>query len=214
MLVMMIILPNFVVFEGGDGSGTTTQLGKLKERFAANAEFSLPRLFDTFEPSSGPIGRLIRHGLNGEIPMKNETIAFLFAADRNEHLYGPDGIVEHCKRGDLVACDRYLLSSLVYQGITCGEELPALLNRDFPLPELCFFLDIDPLIAQNRIKNRTQKEIYETLDFQIQVRERYKNELAKLDKASLVEIIDASLPPDEVAAQVWSALQKLPIFKG
>ena len=224
----MKILNNFVVFEGGDGSGTSTQMEILKSSFTAQPGLgffnvyppkgpgSSPlRLFPTFEPSDGPIGRFIRSALRGEISLKNETLAFLFAADRNEHLFGPGGIEEHAKLGDLVVCDRYILSSLVYQGITCGEELPVRLNSSFPLPEVLIFFDVAPEIAQKRMENRQKKDIYEFLEFQVQVRERYRALLPEFEAAGCkVVIIDASRPPDEVADEVWKILQKMPILKG
>jgi dTMP kinase len=203
----MDILRNFAIFEGGDGSGTTTQLRLLEERLG-------PRLFSTFEPTDHPIGKIIRQGLKGEIPLKAETIARLFAADRGEHLFGTDGIAARCGRGELAISDRYVPSSLVYQGITCGEELPAMLNRDFPAPELIVFFDVDPETAQKRMESRSEKEIYEYLEFQIEVRRRYKAVLPRFEaQGVMVETVDASLPPNEVAAQVWAALQKMPIFK-
>jgi len=144
-----------------------------------------------------------------------ETVAMLFAADRNEHLFGPGGIAEHCKNGELAVSDRYIPSSLVYQGITCGEELPESLNKGFPGPELLLFLDIDPETANKRIKMRTNREIYEYLDFQIRVRQRYISLLPKLSaQGVIVRTIDASPPPEEVAAGIWNVIQKMPIFKG
>ena len=209
----MEILKNFAVLEGPDGSGTTTQLNILENFFQENRK-SLPYLFKTFEPTNGSIGKLIRANLRKEVIFSPETVALLFAADRNEHLWGPGGIVEHCKAGELVVSDRYLPSSLVYQGITCGEELPGRLNRDFPGPELLIFLDIDPETAQSRINGRGQKEIFEYLDFQIKVRERYRKLLPILsEQGVVVHTIDASLPVEEVAREVWMALQKMPIFE-
>jgi dTMP kinase len=142
-------------------------------------------------------------------------MAMLFAADRNEHLYGAGGIVERCRRGELVISDRYVPSSLVYQGINCGEELPALLNGSFPAPELLVFLDIDPELAQKRLESRKVKDIYEYLEFQIQVREMYKTLLpCYREQGVRVEIIDAAGTQDEVAEEVWRALEKMPILKG
>ena len=141
-------------------------------------------------------------------------MAMLFAADRNEHIYAPGGIAERCNRGELVVSDRYIPSSLVYQGLTCGEELPARLNHDFPGPELLLFLDIDPGIAQERMAGREHKEIYDLLDFQINVRRRYKNLLPILSAQGVrVEVIDASPSTEEVAGKVWAAVEKMPIFK-
>ena len=230
----MEILRNFAVFEGLDGSGTTTQLNilneffhpkaaKLHDFYAAEPEnkqysgFSgqLPPFFGTFEPTDGIIGKIIRSNLRKEVILRPETIALLFAADRNEHIYGPDGVAEHCARGELVVSDRYLVSSLVYQGITCGDELPIELNRRFPGPEMLLFFDIDPETAQKRMEGRNQKEIYEYLDFQMQVRGRYKALLPQIaSQGTMVEIIDASPSPEEVAGEVWSAIKKMSIFKG
>jgi len=209
----MEILANFAVFEGLDGSGTTTQIGIL-ERFFLQNRLSMPPFHITFEPTNGSIGKLLRSLLKGEEVQKAETMAMLFAADRNEHVFGSGGIAERCKKGELVICDRYLLSSLVYQGITCGEELPARLNRDFPAPELLIFLDIKPETAIERIASRTQKEIYENLAFQKEAGARYRALLPGFASAGVrVETIDASLPQDEVARQVWGAIEKMPIFK-
>jgi dTMP kinase len=208
----MKILSNFVVFEGLDGSGTTTQLKLLKDRFDRGGP-SLPLLYNTFEPTEGNIGRLIRLALGGGISLLPSTIAMLFAADRNEHLYGPGGIAERCGRGELVVSDRYVPSSLVYQGITCGEEYPALLNRDFPAPELLLFFDLPPETAQKRMEGRPVKEIYENLDFQRQVRERYLRLLPILEAQGVrVVTIDASGESGKVAEETWKTIEKMPIF--
>jgi dTMP kinase len=203
---------NFVVFEGGDGSGTSTQLALVRNRFAS--EPLLPRFYGSCEPTGGPIGRLIRLALKEEIVLLPETLARLFAADRTEHLYAPDGILSRAAQGGLVISDRYVLSSLVYQGITCGTDLPRELNASFPAPEVLFFFDVDPEIACRRIENRPVKDIYEYADFQSQVRERYKALLPWYAAAGVrIEIIDAALPPEETAEIVWKELQKLPILK-
>jgi dTMP kinase len=207
----MEILKNFAVFEGSDGSGTTTQIGILKDFLDKNR---FPYHI-TFEPTNGSIGKLIRQSLRKELDFTPKTTALLFAADRSEHIYGKDGLEERCNRGELVISDRYLLSSLVYQGITCGEELPARLNMDFPGPELLLFFDIDPEIAQNRIIRRDYREIFEYLDFQILVRERYLALLPCLSGDGVwVKTIDASLPQEEVALEVWRAIEQMPIIKG
>lgn len=209
----MEILRNFAVIEGCDGSGTTTQIGIL-ERFFDRGRDSPPPFYITFEPTNGSIGKMIRAALRNEISLEPETVALLFAADRNEHLFGPDGVAERCRRGELVISDRYLPSSLVYQGITCGDEFPALLNRGFPAPELLIFLDIEPETAEKRMAARGQKEIFEYLEFQVSARERYKALLPRFAEQGVrVEIIDGSLPPEEVARKIWNAVEKMPILK-
>jgi dTMP kinase len=205
----MRILHNFVVFEGPDGSGTTTQLNRLK----APAQNLLYNTCVTYEPTDGPIGRLIREALRGAAPLHAKTLAHLFAADRNEHLYAPDGIAARCTRGELVVCDRYVWSSLVYQGITCGDDTPETLNAAFPLPELLCYFDIDSALAEKRMAARPLKDIYERLDFQQQVRARYQALLPRYERAGVrVEVIDASQSAEAVARAVSHAIAKLPIF--
>ena len=109
-----MLLKNFAVFEGPDGSGRSTQLALLKNRF--DAEERVDAAFFTREPTGGELGKLIRRALAGVVPAHPDTLSFLFAADCNEHLYGAGGIVEAIEGGKAAFCDRYLFSSIVYQG--------------------------------------------------------------------------------------------------
>ena len=217
-----MILDNFAVLEGCDGSGTTTQLELLSRRFAG-----IPGLFyATAEPTGGPVGELIRRllkeegrpkesGVSGEGRVSPETLARLFAADRAEHLYGSGGIVERCSvRGELVVSDRYSPSSLVYQAIDCGEELPRILNESFPLPELLVYIDIDGETAEKRIAGRPDREIFEHLEFQEKVRKGYLKLLPAWEKNGVrVLTVDGSRSPEEVAEGVWRAVAEMPIVK-
>ena len=208
----MEILDNFVVFEGCDGSGTSTQLAILKEKLE-NSGGKTPLFCITHEPTSGIIGKILRSVLKGEQILQPQTLARLFAADRNEHLYSSCGIVHRCKHGELVICDRYTLSSLVYQGIECGNELPQALNLDFPAPQLLFYFDLDPKIAQERLTGRTSLDIYEYLEFQEKARKQYLFFLEKFRDAGVqVEIIDASQNTEKISEDVWRILIKMPIF--
>jgi dTMP kinase len=208
----MEILSNFAVFEGLDGSGTSTQLALLKQKFAGSA---VPGLNFTafFEPTDSVIGKLIRSVLKKDIVLRPDTLARLFAADRNEHLYASGGIKERCQRGELVVCDRYTLSSLVYQGIECGHELPRSLNSAFPAPELLLFFDIDTETAQKRMAGRSSLEIFEHIEFQEKVLSRYRALLDEYQEAGVrVEVINASQNAEKVAQDVWSAVSKMPII--
>jgi dTMP kinase len=230
----MIMIPNFIVLEGGDGSGTSTQLALIRRRFSAIGGAKdgatgdapggvtggakgavLPPLYTTCEPTDGPVGALIREALGGRLPLRGETLARLFAADRNEHLYGEGGIIGRARQGELVISDRYVLSSLVYQGIACGEELPRALNAAFPLPEALLYFDLDPAAALKRLEERPSRDIYEYLDFQTAVQGRYRALLPwYADQGVRVSTIDASKPQEEVAEAVWRVLENLPIVKG
>ena len=107
----------FIVLEGLDGAGTTTQA----ERIARALRERGSKVVVTRQPSDGPIGTQLRHALTGRLslpngrgPLTEDTLALLFAADRLDHLAA---IVEPAlARGEIVLCDRYVLSSLAYQG--------------------------------------------------------------------------------------------------
>jgi dTMP kinase len=208
-----MVLKNFVALEGGDGSGTSTQLALIRERLERRSWGAAFHI--CFEPTDGVIGSLVRAALRHDVVLLPETVARLFAADRGEHLYSKDGIVDRCGRGELVVSDRYVPSSLVYQGLDCGECLPALLNEGYPHPELILYFDIDPRVACERFSDRPVKDIYERLDFQIKVRERYESILpAYAAVGSRLIRIDASRTVEEVSEEVWSALETMPILRG
>jgi len=214
---MKTILRNFVVFEGGDGSGTTTQLNLLRARFqeAGGQGLSLPPFHGDCEPTDSPVGRLLREGLRGGFQMSPLTAALLFAADRSGHIFGPGGVEERCLRGEIVVSDRYILSSIVYQGISLGDSAPIGINRFFPLPELLFFFDIDPEAAQRRMAGRAVREIYEDLAFQQVVGERYRAALPRFAAwGTRTVTIDAALPPAAISEKVWAEMQNLPILQG
>jgi dTMP kinase len=196
---MDAILKNFIVFEGIDGSGTSTQLKLLADE----------GLYTTAEPTDGSIGKLLRLALKKEGFLSQKAIAHLFAADRSEHLYGVNGIIDRCKAHNIVICDRYVLSSLVYQGLSCSPELAMSLNFHFPVPQVLIFFDIDPKIAEKRLGERKFREIYENLDFQIKVRERYLELLSFFKQnGSIVEIIDATLSIEEVHRQIHEIIER------
>ena len=162
-----MILNNFIVFEGIDGAGSSTQMQILKERpEASKIDFSA-------EPTECETGRFLRQILGGKIELNPKTTAYLFAADRAEHVWGKNGIVNSIQNGKAVIIDRYIFSSLAYQGVSCGKELPRLLNKDFPLPEILFFFDITPETSLARIESREISEIYENNEYLTKTRNRY-----------------------------------------
>ncbi|MDQ7795966.1 MAG: dTMP kinase [Spirochaetia bacterium] len=159
----------FIVIEGIDGAGTTTQMNLLAGSLRARGLSCVT----TAEPTTSPIGMLIRSVLSGKNEAAPSTVAHLFAADRNEHLYGKEGIAQKVEEGALVISDRYVLSSLAYQGVTCGPEIPWQLNSRFPAPGLTLLFEVDPEVCIKRIDTRSNKEIYETLEFQKRVHDMY-----------------------------------------
>jgi dTMP kinase len=200
------VLSRFIVFEGVDGSGTTTQLRAVDE---ALGRAGIPH-WTTCEPTDRPEGALIRRILSGELGAAPGTVAHLFAADRHEHLFGSGGIIERLDRGETVVCDRYVLSSLAYQGVACGLDLPLRLNAEFPLPELLLYFDLSPELSMARIGGRESREIYENRPFQAKVREAYEEAIARFrDRPMRVVRIDASLPVEKVTRSLFEALSSL-----
>lgn len=200
------VLRGFIAFEGIDGTGTTTQMRRLDARLSG-----MGRAHDcTCEPTTGPVGRVIREALSGAFAAHPATVVRLFAADRSEHIYGAGGILELTGSGRLVVSDRYLFSSLAYQGLTCGMDLPSALNAGFPLPELLVFFDIDPSLAMARVASRDSLEIYENLAFQTRVADAYRSVVASFEGSGMAIVrIDAAAAPDDVEAAVWAAVRPL-----
>nr|WP_253692163.1 MULTISPECIES: dTMP kinase [unclassified Treponema] len=207
-----MILPNFVVFEGIDGSGTTSQMRLLKERFETEDKGSLVSF--TQEPTSGPIGALIRSALQDSLKLAPETMTRLFAADRCEHIYGLNGILELVKAGKAVFSDRYVFSSLAYQTAAGTSELAKLQNDGFPLPEFLFFFDLPVDVSMSRVMGRSNVlEIYEEKTFQYKVQDEYKKIIdqyrEKEPKMNII-MINAVEQIEEIHEKLWSIVKNLP----
>ena len=157
------------------------------------------------EPTSRPEGQLIRRILKGELQADPGTVAFLFAADRHEHLHGTQGILQRLQQGEVVICDRYVLSSLAYQGCTCGASLPSHLNAFFPPPGLSFFFRIDPESAMRRVAQRKELEIYEITEMQCRFAKEYERQVEEKRAAGWrIETIDAKKPIAEIEETIFS----------
>ncbi len=201
-----MVLKNFIVFEGIDGAGTSTQIDVLKNKDKTS------RFFLTAEPTELPTGKFLRQILKKDIITTPETTAYLFAADRNEHIYGKQGIQKQINNNKIVVSDRYFFSSLAYQGIECSI-LPFYLNKDFPLPQILFYFDIQPEESLKRIESRTVKEIYEKVDFLNQVVTNYKKILKHYENTEMkIVILDATKTKEEISKIIWAELSKLPII--
>lgn len=214
-----MILQNFIVFEGIDGAGTSTQIEMLK-----NMPEAKDFLF-TAEPTSAPTGKFLRQMLKGDFPLQNESAAYLFAADRNEHVNGKlltqgntlvTGIKEACQSGRKVVSDRYLFSSLAYQSINCPPEVPRLLNSLFPLPQLLFYFEISPKDSLSRLGDRNFREIYEKEDFLNRTVQEYHNVLSEYSEKAKnqgmkIVLIDAKKTKEEISANIWQEIKNLPI---
>ena len=203
-----MVLKNFIVFEGIDGAGTSTQIKKLVEK-------DPERFVATAEPTSGPTGKFLRRMLAGEFHVDEKTNAYLFAADRCEHIFGKGGVKELCESGKTVVSDRYFFSSLAYQSVSCGLELPELLNSPFPLPEFLFFFEINPEISLKRVNARNEnKEIYENIDAQKKIAalyekviSMYESDSSKREEMKIIRI-DATKSISEISCIIKEEIEK------
>ena len=156
----------FIVLEGLDGSGKTTQAklltAKLRRKYKA---------MYTAEPSHGRIGKFIRNRcLYGEERLSTAVEALLFAADRVDHV--ENEIKPAIANDRLVICDRYLYSSLAYQGSSnLSVEWIAEINKHALKPDFAVFIDVAPEKVLKRLSRK--KSIMEKLETQLKVREIY-----------------------------------------
>jgi len=200
----------FIVIEGIDGSGKSTQIRRLCNRLAENGQETTA----TFEPTDGPIGVLIRKMLSGTLPVDQRTIASLFAADRTDHLVNPEtGIRKWMDEGSVVICDRYYFSSYAYHAQYIDMDWVIQVNSvnaDILTPDATLFIDVDPDICLSRIQARGGPlEIYEKIDIMKAVRANYFKAFEKLKDRETVIVIDGSGSPEVVAKRIWDAAAPL-----
>jgi dTMP kinase len=197
----------FIVLEGIDGSGTTTQLDRAVS-FIASLGFPA---VSTQEPSRGPIGRLLREALLGQLTMpdgsrlRGGTMALLFAADRLDHLQRE--IEPNLAAGTSVVSDRYLLSSLAYQAEEADREWVAGLARGVLNPDLTILLDLPvEVAARRRAAAGRPIERYDADSYLAKVAANYR-ELARQDPS--VVVLDGTCSKDEVTQALCRALAPL-----
>ena len=201
----------FISFEGGEGSGKSTQIKMLADRLAA----ARLRAIVTREPGGSPGAEIIRHlvlsGMGKLLGPDAETL--LFAAARDDHVRSV--IQPTLNQGTWVLCDRFSDSTRVYQG-RLGQVSPGVLNAMERVtigdlkPDLTFILDVPVEVGLARAAARRGSRApdrfeAEDLKFHQDLRDAYK-QIAAEDPQRCV-LIDASPDPETVAAHVWTALR-------
>lgn len=192
----------FIVFEGIDGSGTTTQAKLLAENLAKN---SVPVCL-TAEPTNGEIGKFIRAALCGKKVISPRTLQLLFFADREEHLQ--IAILPALKESKTVISDRYCLSTIAYAAFSGDEKLFVEIAKHFPTPDLTIFLDLPVEIALQRIEQRNGKhEIFEKKELLETIGQAYRHEMEKIaDEKKL--LLDGALPKATLSAMIWERVKR------
>lgn len=197
----------FIVFEGVDGSGLSTQASRLH---AWLEQTTGRKVLLTKEPSEGPVGVLLRQALNKRIQgLGADTMALLFAADRLDHLN--HAILPALAKGYHVICDRYLLSSLAYQGRNFPLAWLKQINAEAIAPDLTIFIRVDPVITLQRIADkRFQVDLFEQENILREVLSNYNllvNELGR--KGQKIIEIDGNHALDDVSTEILSSVQEL-----
>ena len=202
----------FVVLEGLDGAGTTTQARLLGEALRVSGR----RVHVTAEPSGGPAGALARQVLASRVTGADgdgfdpAALALLFAADRLDHV--ATEIAPKLAAGIDVVSDRFTLSSLAYQGLTTGDlDWVEQVNARAARPDVTVFLRVRAAVALRRRRAASiDRELFERDGFQRRVAASYHQAITRLRAAGqrIVEV-DGEQPPEEVAAAVRAEVARI-----
>ncbi|QCS49884.1 dTMP kinase [Picosynechococcus sp. PCC 11901] len=198
----------FIVFEGIDGSGSSTQAELLYQYFQRQ---KIPAVLSP-EPSNGIIGNLVRETLRQRLRFTtdptqlNRQLAYLFAGDRHDHLYNEiDGVFKQLAAGIQVITTRYYFSSLAYNASNAAEyEFIYRLNQDFPNPDLVFYFDLPVEVALERVQRRSHQEIYETKTKLTQVRQNYQ-QIFQTYPGNWQQL-DATQPPETIHQKILQTI--------
>lgn len=199
----------FFVLEGLDGAGTTTQCERLASELRARGF----RVLVTREPSDGPVGTMIRQALTGRLrlpgdkgPLAPETLALLFAADRTDHLHAR--VRPAIARGEIVLSDRYLLSSLAYQGQALPMAWVEQANAFADAPDLTLFVEVTPATAARRRAGRGgDAELFEAEVLQRRIARQYLAAIRRRARKERIARVDGNGSPEEVTRALLEALE-------
>ncbi len=199
----------FVVFEGIDGSGKSTQIKLLADKLKRAGE----KVYVTAEPTFSTSGGIIRDALSGAVERTTCELAALFVWDRiNHNINKTNGIKKMLEEGYTVISDRYYYSSLAYQGEATDYEWVKALNCSCPeirKPDICIFIDISPEIAIKRItSDRATTEIFEEVGKLTKIRQTFLRIFDDL-KGDNVSLIDGDGDPEEISDRIYKKISEL-----
>ncbi|MGC6491345.1 MAG: dTMP kinase [Myxococcota bacterium] len=193
----------FIVLEGLDGAGTTTQRGRVTEWLRSRGK----TVVETFEPTDGFIGREIRRVLRREEgAVHRSTLPWMFAADRADHL---SRLVDPAlQRGEWVISDRYLHSSLAYQSLDRALEEVWELNHRFRAPDLTLFVAVSVDTCLERMARRGgTAELFEQREALQRVAASYERVMARLqERGDTIVRIDGDAPIESVTTAIQNAM--------
>ena len=200
----------FMVFEGIDGAGKTTQVDLLSKRLE-----EMGRVVSvSAEPTTLPSGKAIRRALSGEEKRSECEMAAMFVIDRIAHNIDPEiGINSLTDKGYDVISDRYYYSSLAYQGASTDYEWVKKMNICSPeirRPDLCIYLDLLPEQSLERIsRGREKVEIYENLEKLTLTRNKFLSVIEDLRAdGESIYIVDASRSVEQISDEIFEIVKK------
>ena len=193
----------FIVFEGIDGSGKSTQINRLAENLKKRGVLC----HKTLEPTYGLVGGVLHDILSGKTKRDPKVTAALFVADRLDHILNEeDGILKHIKNGETVICDRYYFSSYAYQSVDVPRDWVIMANRmakEVLKPDATIFIDISADEAMERItKNRESTELYETKERLESVRNGYFSAFDLMKDEERIFVVDGSQSIEIIAKEI------------
>ena len=196
----------FIVFEGLDGSGQSTQAELLFKYLKKQGR----KVYLTSEPTGSLIGGLIRSQLSNHWQSNPECLQLLFTADRAFHL--EKEIIPLLKKGITVICTRYILSTLAYGNVDIKDgKWLICINEKFISPDVTFLLKASPKICIRRIKKeRFHEELFEKEEKLTAV---LKNYLKFAKEFKNVHIINGERPIKEVSNQIKALIQQYLLIK-
>jgi dTMP kinase len=194
----------FIVLEGLDGAGTSTQI----ELLAASLRSRGIEAGVTREPTDGHVGRLVRQVLRKEIELDPAALALLFAADRVDHLETAEGVKAALQAGRWLLSDRYVLSSVAYQAADgLDPAWVVALNRRAIAPDLTVFVAADPEVCMQRIEARGARlERFETLERLRLVEAHFRANLTDESLTGALIEVDGNGTIDDVAKAIDDAV--------
>jgi dTMP kinase len=199
----------FIVFEGLDGCGKSTQLENLYRRLQALCKPAQKRkIFVTREPSDSVPGSLCRGIGKRSVLVQSETEALLYAADRYEHIKME--LLPQLKVGNHILCDRYYFSNFAYQSADSDINDILAYNRaamDMLRADVTIFLDVSPEECEKRrASERAGEEKYENIEFARKAKERYFKAFELLKKQENILIVNGTGDPGEIFENLWKVL--------
>ena len=191
----------FVVLEGIDGSGTTTQLGRLADHLRGEGY----TVHTTAEPSTWPVGVFIRDVLEKRKTLSPKGLALAFATDRLDHL--SQEIEPHLQAGAVVLADRYVLSSLAYQSLSSPMDWLLSINSQARSPDLSILLRVSPEVAaRRRAKRNTPDEIFDADQHQRAIAAAY-DDIFTREVFGPKEVVNASGAVEEITTALLTHIK-------